>query len=207
MTTRKPSEPPFKKPPWTARPSLSPPKSGHTHLHFDGVLEHCEEALRDLCTDYLDLFLIHWPNTTVPLSETLRAMDHIFDSGKARSIGVSNFPVNLLEEATQTAQSPICANQIQYNLTAPKPDVLQYCHNHNILVTAHTPLGKGGVFRNRKLAELANRYEKTAAQIALRWLTQQGIIVIPKAGSTVHMQENMDIFNWNLSEKDLVEAR
>jgi diketogulonate reductase-like aldo/keto reductase len=175
----------------------------HTHLHYDGVLEQCEESLRDLQTDYVDLFLIHWPNEKVPLTETFKAMKRLFDEGKVRSVGVSNFSVTLLEESRSVAEVPFSMNQIKYHPGEEKRDVLQWCNEHKVVVTAYTPLGRGAILAEPALVEIAERQSKTPGQVALRWLVQQGMVVIPKASSEGHLKENMDVFNWSLSEADM----
>ena len=178
-------------------------KVWNTHLHFDGVLEQCEESLRDLQTSYLDLFLIHWPNEAVPLDETFRAMKQLSDEGKVQNVGVSNFSVNLLEESQSVSEVPITVNQIKYHPGEQKRDVLQWCNEHRVVVTAYTPLGRGEILVEPALVEIAERLSKTPGQVALRWLVQQGMVVIPKASSEGHLKENTDVFDWFLSEVDM----
>ena len=178
-------------------------KVWNTHLHFDGVLEQCEESLRDLQTSYVDLFLIHWPNEAVPLDETFRAMKQLSDEGKVQNVGVSNFSVNLLEESQSVSEVPITVNQIKYHPGEQKRDVLQWCNEHRVVVTAYTPLGRGAILVEPTLVEIAERQSKTPGQVALRWLVQQGMVVIPKASSEGHLKENMDVFDWFLSAEDM----
>ena len=178
-------------------------KVWNTHLHFDGVLEQCEESLRDLQTSYVDLFLIHWPNEAVPLDETFRAMKQLSDEGKVQNVGVSNFSVNLLEESQSVSEVPITVNQIKYHPGEQKRDVLQWCNEHRVVVTAYTPLGRGAILVEPTLVEIAERQSKTPGQVALRWLVQQGMVVIPKASSEGHLKENMDVFDWFLSAVDM----
>ena len=178
-------------------------KVWHTHLHYDGVLEICEETLRDLQTAYVDLFLIHWPNDAVPMAETFRALQRIFEEGKARNIGVSNFTVDHLKEAERVSEVAVSVNQIRYHVGTEKWDVLRWCQDHGIVVTAYSPLGKGRMLQDPVLTEVAERHGKTSAQVALRWLVQQGMVVIPKASSRAHLQENMDVFEWALSPEEI----
>lgn len=178
-------------------------KVWHTHLHYDGVLKQCQETLRDLKTDYVDLFLIHWPNDSVPMAETFRALKRLFDEGKAKSIGVSNFMVNHLEEARRVSEVPISNNQIKYHPGAQNSDALQWCQEQGVSVTAYSPLGRGSILRETALTDAAKRHGKTAAQVALRWLLQKGMVVIPKAGSKEHLKENMDVFGWTLSPEEM----
>jgi 2,5-diketo-D-gluconate reductase B len=178
-------------------------KVWHTHLHYDGVLEQCEESLRDLQIDYVDLFLIHWPNEEVPLTETFKAMKQLFDEGKVRSVGVSNFSVTHLEESQSVSEVPIAVNQIKCHPSEEKRDVLTWCNEHDVVVTAYTPLGRGAILTEPTLVEIAERHSKTPGQVALRWLVQQGMVVIPKASSEAHLRENMDVFDWSLSAEEM----
>ena len=178
-------------------------KVWHTHLHFEGVLEQLEETIRDLRTPYVDLFLVHWPNRAVPMEETFVALQRIFEEGKARSIGVSNFEVDHLEEARSVSKIPISVNQIKYHPGAEQRDVLQWCQDHDVGVTAYSPLGKKGILKDSTLLKIGRGRGKTIAQVALRWLVQKGMVVIPKASSRAHLQENMDLFDWALSGAEM----
>ncbi len=180
-------------------------KVWNTHLHYDGVLEQAEETLRDLRTGYVDLFLIHWPNEATPLAETFRGLRRVLGEGKARSIGVSNFSVSLLEEAERVAQAPISVNQIKYHPGAEQRDVLRWCQDHGVSVTAYSPLGKGRALQDSALTGIARRHGKTPAQVALRWLVQKGMVVIPKASSKAHLEENMDVFGWALGPEEMAQ--
>jgi diketogulonate reductase-like aldo/keto reductase len=120
-------------------------KVWRTDLHYDGVLAQCEETLRDLQTAYVDLFLIHAPSETVSMAETFKALKRLFEERKVRSVGVSNFTVVHLEEAQSVSEVPIRVNQIKYHPGEEKRDVLRWCQEHNVVVTAHTPLGRGRI--------------------------------------------------------------
>jgi len=180
-------------------------KVWHTHLHYDGVLEQMGETLRDLRTGYVDLFLVHWPNEATPLAETFRGLRRVLEEGKARSIGVSNFSVKLLEEAERASKVPISVNQIRYHPGAEQRDTLRWCQGHGVSVTAYSPLAKGGVLRDPALARIAENQGKTPAQVTLRWLVQKGMVVIPKASSKAHMAENTDVFGWALSPEEMAQ--
>ena len=178
-------------------------KVWRTHLHYEGVLEQMGETLRDLRTGYVDLFLIHWPNEATPMAETFRGLQRVFEEGEAKGIGVSNFTVKHLEEARRISKVPISVNQIKYHPGAEQRDVLQWCRDHGVAVTAYSPLGKGRALRDSALAGIAKRHGKTPAQTALRWLIQKGMVVIPKASSRAHLEENMDVFGWALSPEEM----
>ena len=169
-------------------------------LRYEEVHQQFSKCLAELSIDYVDLLLIHHPNPQVPLAETCRAFDDIVSSGKARSIGVSNFSNELLWEAQQHLQTPISNNQIQ--LHAGYQNSLQGYPENNVSLTAYRPLARGQLSSDVKLLTIGEKYKKTASQVALRWLTQQNIAAIPKAQSTDHLIENSNIFSWILSDRD-----
>ncbi|MDA0746090.1 MAG: aldo/keto reductase [bacterium] len=178
-------------------------KIWHDHLKYEDALSQADEILQELNMDYVDLLLIHWPNDDVPMEDTFKALKEIHNAGKARSIGVSNFSVAQMKKAREVSGVPICANQIKYHPGHEQRDILTYCQEHNIIVTAYSPLAKQEIFGNPALTTVAQAHGKTPAQIALRWLLQKNIIVIPKASSREHLQENLDVFNWKLSTEDM----
>jgi len=177
-------------------------KVPHSSLHYDEVLRTCRKNLEELRTDYLDMYLIHWPNRQVPMAETFAALEELHGQGKVRSIGVSNFTIRHLQQAMAATNLPICTNQVEFHPLLYQKELLEFCQQHNIVVTAYSPLARGNVFGNNVISAIAEEYGKTPAQISLRWLLQKGIIVIPKASSEAHLRENMDIFDWELSAAD-----
>ena len=178
-------------------------KVWRTHLHYDGVLQQFDETINDLQTDYVDLFLIHWPNETVAMRDTFRALKSIFDAGKVKSIGVSNFNVDQMIEAKEVSEVPVSVNQIKYHPGLEDLDVLRWCQDHKVALTAYSPLARKSILRNSTLTEIAKNHGKTTAQVALRWMVQKEIIVIPKASSKGHLKENMDLFDWSLSSEEM----
>ena len=178
-------------------------KIWHTHLKHADVLSQFEICLTDLQMDYVDLLLIHWPSDTVPFEETFAAFQEIYDDGKVKSIGISNFSIAQVEKACQISDLPICTNQVEYHVRNNKEALRDYCETRNIPITAHRPLAVGNLAEDTELAEIGNRHGKTAAQVALRWLIQKGIITIPKSGSEPHLRENLDIFEWQLTETEM----
>ncbi len=171
-------------------------------LHYDDVVRVGEAILRDLQTDYLDLLLIHWPNRSVPLRETFGALEQLVEQGRVRSVGVSNFDVALLKAAIQATDLPLTNNQVEFHPLLRQQELLAFCKQHDITLTAYCPLGRGAVLSNEVIVNLAGEYGKSPAQVSLRWLIQQGTIVIPKAGSEDHMRENMAIFDFEISPDD-----
>jgi len=178
-------------------------KIWRTHLKYNAVLEQCEECLEQLQTDYLDLLLIHWPNETVPLEETLAAFNKIYDEGKTKSIGVSNFNIGLVDQAREFSRAPISVNQVEYHVHQNREALRQHCQKHQIVLTAYSPLAKGAILREPILKPIAEKHGKTIPQIALRWLLQKGLIVIPKASSESHLRTNFDVFNWELTQDEM----
>ena len=178
-------------------------KIWHTHMERDSVLSQFDECLDQLQMDYVDLLLIHSPNHNVPFEETLGAFNEIFDAGKAKSIGISNFNSDQVDEARSVSAVPISTNQVEYNVHHNREELLQHCTKYRIHVTAHRPLAKGEIGDERLLNDIAKRHGKTAAQVAMRWLLQKGISVIPKSGSKEHLEENLDLFDWDLSDAEM----
>ncbi len=171
-------------------------------LHHDDLLKMGDRALSELGIDHLDLLLIHWPNRQVPVAETLTAMAELVHQGKVRSIGVSNFTIRDLREAQQVTRVPISVNQVRFHPYNNQRDLLDYCNDHGIVVTAYSPFGNGSLVGDRKLMRIASRYDRSFAQIVLRWLVSKGVVVIPKSTNPNHLADNMDIFDWELEPGD-----
>ena len=168
----------------------------------DRVISKTLESLRRLRTDYVDLLLMHWPPDGVPLGETLGAMRKLQDRGSVLHIGVSNFSPALLEEATGHAE--IFCNQVQYHPYRSQTELLDQARELDYLLTAYTPLSRGGVKDDATLREIGADHGKTATQVALRWLVQQDrVSAIPKATGGEHLAENLDVFDFELSEEEM----
>ena len=178
-------------------------KVGRDYLQYDVAIEQADDILEYLQMDYVDLLLVHWPNEAVPMEGTIRAFNEFFDAGKARSIGVSNFSVEQMERARSLSTAPISVNQIKYHPGYEQRDVLQWCLENDVVVTAYSPLGKKDILRDPVLLDIACIHDKTSAHVALKWLLQKGMIVIPKASSRAHLQANLDVFDWSLSESEM----
>ncbi len=179
-------------------------KLDRMNLRYDTVSSSFKESLERLSMDYVDLLLIHWPSETVPLEETLNAMNELRNAGKVEHIGVSNFSVELMKKAQKYSEAPIFCNQVEYHPFYSQKEIISYCQNNEIVCTAYSPLAKGRAINNKTLTEIGKKYGKTAAQITLRWhIQQENVIPIPKASSRRHLKENIDIFNFTLSEKDM----
>ncbi len=177
------------------------------NLHYANVIKAAEASLKRLQTDYIDLYLIHFPNPEIPLKETMAAMEKLVEEKLVRFIGVSNFGVSLVEEARNyLSNNDIVANQVEYSLLERKieKDVLPYCLKQGITLMAYTPLGMGKLARNEFLQEVGKKYNKTAAQVALNWfISKENVIAIPKAINLNHLKENAGAAGWRLSRRDV----
>lgn len=189
-------------------------KVAGNHLRGDAVLQAAEASLRQLDTDAIDLYQVHWPNRQVPIAETMQAMESLVDRGQVRHIGVSNFSVAELQQAQAAMQHyPIVANQVLYNLNQRRiePDLLPYCQAHNITIIAYTPLDDGRLAQPsrmrrgmRVLSDIAGEVDKTLAQVALNWcISRPNVIAIPKSDHLDRTEENCGASGWRLSPEQV----
>jgi diketogulonate reductase-like aldo/keto reductase len=168
----------------------------------DRVKGKSRESLKKLRTDYVDLLLMHWPGDGVPLGETLGAMRELQEEGAVLRVGVSNFSPSQVEAAAEHAE--IFCNQVQYHPYRNQEALLDQAWKMDYLLTAYTPLSRGGVQDDATLREIAEAHGKTAAQVTLRWLVQQEkVSAIPKATGEEHLRENLDVFDFELSEEEM----
>jgi 2,5-diketo-D-gluconate reductase B len=175
---------------------------------YEDVLRSTEESLAKLGTDYVDLLLVHHPNVTTPLRDTLAAMNELVDAGKVRHLGVSNFDIDGLDDARRLSEHGILTNQVQYNPYWSQGELLDYCRIHDVLLTAYSPLAHGGVLDDPVLAEIAARHDKSPAQVAIRWLLQQpNVATVPKATSRDHLEANLDVFDFELTDDEMNRIR
>ncbi len=175
-----------------------------SHHRAKDFIAAAEASLKRLKTDYVDLLLIHWPNSAVPLEETLGALCQTAKDGKALGIGVSNFSAELLGQSLSIADVPVVCDQVPYSLPENQDPLLALAGKEKIVVCAYTPLGRGSFLSHPELMETGRKHGKTPAQVALRWLVQQeGVAAIPKAASEKHLKENLEIFDFSLDPADL----
>ncbi len=165
-----------------------------------------ENSLKAFGTDHVDLFLIHWPLPTRydgDFVSTWKAMEKLREEGSARSIGVSNFQVDHLEKlAAETSTIP-AVNQIEIHPYLTNDAVRQYCGENTIAVEAWSPIAQGGVLKDETITAIADRVRKSAAQVVLRWHLQRGDIIFPKSMNRSRLEENFDLFDFELSEADV----
>jgi len=164
-----------------------------------------KESLAKLRFDVIDLLLIHWPNPKVPLAETLGAMAKLKKAGLTRQIGVSNFTVALLAEANKVSDEPLVCNQVECHPFLDQDKLLAACRKAGMAVVAYSPMARGGAKGDTVLERIGKTHGKTAAQVCLRWLIQQGIVVIPRTSKIERLEENLALFDFELSDVEMKE--
>jgi diketogulonate reductase-like aldo/keto reductase len=173
-------------------------------LHDGDLQRSAEGSLKRLGLDKLDLLLIHWPNRNIPLQESIKALCETRSRGLTRHIGVSNFPVVLLEEALFVATEPIVTNQCEYHPCLDQTKVLAACREHSMSFTSYCPLGRGEGPRNPGIKKIAEAHGKTPSQVLLRWHIQQSdVIAIARSGTPAHIRENIAIADFELTPDEM----
>jgi 2,5-diketo-D-gluconate reductase B len=181
-------------------------KVWRSNLRYEDIIDSVHESLDKLSVDYVDLLLIHWPHPRVPLAETLEALLDLYDEGVVEGIGVSNFTQSQLKKAREISEIPIAANQVLYHPYKDQSELQHYCAGNEIALTAYSPLARGDVLSEEMLERIGRRYEKSAAQVALRWLIQQeGVVAIPKTSSRSHLEQNLDVFDFTLTDEEMAQ--
>ncbi|MFH2021448.1 MAG: aldo/keto reductase [archaeon] len=170
------------------------------NLSYNGVKNSCKKALSELGTDYLDLYLVHWPNPLFSIKETFRAMEELKKDGKIRAYGVSNFTIKNLEDAKKYGD--FLTNQVEFHPYLYQKKLFNYCTEKGIVLTAYSPIARGAVFKDEKILAIGKKHKKTPGQISLRWLLDKKMIVIPKASTEEHIKENMEVFDFKLTKDD-----
>ena len=186
-------------------------KLWNTERGYDKAMAAFEKTLAELGTDYLDLYLIHWPANEKQFGQeaaalnldTWRAFEDLYKAGKIKAIGVSNFMPNHLEALLAQAEIKPMVNQIEVHPGWPQTEVIRYCQRNDILVEAWAPLGEAAALSNSVLAKIAAKYDHTPAQVCLRWEIQQGILPLPKSVHKERMAENTKLFDFELTEDEM----
>lgn len=169
---------------------------------YDSTFKAFQNSLNKLQTDYLDLYLIHWP-VKGKFIESWKAMEEIYHSGKAKAIGVSNFHIHHLENLFSSAEIKPMVNQVEFHPNLIQKDLLEFCHNNEIQYEAWSPLMKGQVLDVPELIEIAEKYNKNPVQVVLRWNLQKGVVTIPKSVNKNRIESNADIFDFELDGSDV----
>jgi diketogulonate reductase-like aldo/keto reductase len=179
-------------------------KVTHEYLRADDFARSVDESLKNLGVDYVDLLLVHWPNPEIPLSEPMPALAKAKRQGLARHIGVANFTIALLDEAIRLCPEPLVNLQAEYHPHLDQTKLLEACRRRGLIFTAYCPLGRGRLLRDPVLADIAARKGRPLAQIALRWLVQQGnIIPIPRSSNPERMATNLAVFDFALTDEEM----
>ena len=177
---------------------------------YEATMEAFELTIKKLGVDYLDLYLIHWPNPVqfrgiwkTAMQETWRAFEELYKAKKIRAIGVSNFMPHHIEALMETAEIKPMVNQLKLCPGIDQPEIVKYCRENDIVVEAYSPFGTGLIFDNEVMQNLAKKYNKTIAQICLRWCLQNDFVSLPKSANPIRIKDNTDIFDFELSAEDM----
>ena len=176
-----------------------------THFAPNDLERSTKESLVRLRVSDVDLLLLHWPNSHVPLAETLGALAHAKTLGLTRHIGVSNFTVALLDEAVALSPEPLVCNQVEYHPYLEQTKIREACARHGIAMVAYSPIAKGKIRNDPTLTRIGHAHGKSPAQICLRWLVQQNVVAIPRTSKIERLSENLDVFDFELSEQDMTD--
>ena len=174
-----------------------------TVIKNEHIVDEFNQSLSDLKTDYVDLLLIHWPAFSTNLGDMLEIMYQIKESQKAKAIGVANFNSNLLSECKQLGYEDIYCDQIEYHPFLSQEILLKKMNEMNVIPVAYCPICRGDVAKDSVIMNLSEKYNKTPAQVTLRWLIQQQSVAIPKTSKLHRMKENIDIYDFEIDTKDM----
>jgi diketogulonate reductase-like aldo/keto reductase len=172
------------------------------NLSYESLIAACEDSLERLGTEYLDLYLIHWPNPAISLRESLSAMATLHDRGLVGNVGVSNFSAYQLSCAHHVSDVPIAVNQVEFHPWFQRPELVEYCRETDTVVEAAAPLARTEVFDDEVVGKLATTYDRSPAQVVLKWAIERGIVVLPKSSSPEHVRGNAQL-DFSMNEADL----
>ncbi len=185
-------------------------KVWNTERGYEKTKLAVEKTLEDLDLDYLDLYLIHWPANKKQFSnwkeinqETWKAMEELYKNRKIKAIGVSNFLPHHLEALLENSEIKPMVNQIEYHPGLMQKETVEFCKKHDILIEAWSPLGTGRLLDNSDLKSIAKKYNKSVAQLCIKWVLQNGILPLPKSVTPSRILENKDVFDFEISKEDM----
>ena len=178
-------------------------KVSHEYLRADDFARSVDESLNTLGVDYVDLLLVHWPNPEIPLAETMDALALAKRRGFTRHIGVANFNIALLHQATQLCPEPLAALQAEYHPYLDQSKLLAACRQRGLIFTAFCPLARGRLLNDPVLGEIARHHGRTIAQVALRWLLQQNVAAIPRSSNPQRIVENLAVCDFVLTDNEM----
>jgi len=178
------------------------------NLTYYRILSSFNQSVSLLGKDYLDQYLLHWPNKKLNYNDIIKAFSELYKRRLIRSFGVSNFTIHHLKDIIPICKSfklPLTVNQVEFHPFLNKKSLLDFCNIHNIKIVAYSPLAQGKISDNEILQKIGKKYIKTPTQITLRWIIQNNLIAIPKASSINHLIENLNIFDFELTKEDVNE--
>jgi 2,5-diketo-D-gluconate reductase B len=179
-------------------------KVSHEYLRAADFARSVDESLKNLQVDYVDLLLVHWPNHEIPLAETMPALAKAKRDGLARHVGVANFNIAMIDQAIALCPEPLVALQAEYHPYLDQSKLLEACRHRGLIYIAYCPLGRGRIFSDPVLGEIARAKGRSIAQVALRWLLQKGIVSpIPRSANAQRIAENLDVFDFTLNDEEM----
>lgn len=177
---------------------------------YESTLKAFEKTINEMQIDYLDLYLIHWPvpfdfrnNYAEKNLETWKAFEELYEKGKIRAIGVSNFMPHHMDEFLPNIKIKPMVNQIEFHPSCLQEEVIKYCRERDIVIEGYSPLANGRIFKVKEMDTVAEKYNKTIAQICLRWCLQKDILPLSKSVTPERIKSNLDIFDFEISLKDM----
>lgn len=174
-------------------------------MGYENTLKSFHDSLKRLDVGYIDLYLIHWPNNNDEQIniETWQALEKLYKDGKVKAIGVSNFLKHHLEKLLKNCEIMPAVNQIEFHPGLMRKETIDFCKEKNIVVEAWAPLGKGKMLNNETLKEMAQKYNKSTAQLCLKWCLQNEVIPLPKSENESRMKQNLELFDFKITEEDM----
>jgi diketogulonate reductase-like aldo/keto reductase len=177
-------------------------KLWNTDHGLESALKAFDNSLQTLGTDYIDLYLIHWPGTQ-KRGESWKALEKIYKEGRCKAIGVSNYTIRHLKELLDMCEVVPAINQVEFSPFLYQKELLDFCNKNNIQIEAYSPLARAKKLKDARLIEIAKKYSKTPAQLLIRWSLQHNLVVIPKSARKERIIENSGVFDFNISEQDM----
>lgn len=178
-------------------------KVSHEHLRADDFARSVDASLTTLGVDHVDALLVHWPNPAIPLAETMGALARAKRQGLARHVGVANFNIAMIDEAIRLCAEPLVMVQAEFHPYLDQRRLLAACRERALVYTGYCPLGRGRLIGDAVIGEIARKTGRTAAQVALRWSIQQGVVPIPRSSRPRRIAENLDVFAFSLGDDDM----
>jgi diketogulonate reductase-like aldo/keto reductase len=178
-------------------------KVSHENLRAADFARSVEQSLRALGMSYVDLLLVHWPNAAVPLAETMQELAKAKRDGLARHVGVANFNIAMVDEAARLCAEPLVTLQAEFHPYLDQSRLIAALRRRGMILTGYCPLGRGRLVDDQVIGEIARQRGKSAAQIALRWSVQQGVVPIPRSSNEQRIAENLAIFDFTLSDDEM----